>query len=125
MLIWHNQLTRNADKSKYIYNGRGRAFDGAGKWNSCNDYARDAVTFGVDNTSSSHANNRKNNFLALGEEPTYEINGRVGTPENKFSINFSKVKTKFCLSLHYNRDNSYLYMNETEICKFKAHDNIC
>ena len=36
------------------------------------------------------------------------------------SINFRKAKTKYCLSLHYNGDNSYLFVNEKEICKFKA-----
>ena len=30
----------------------------------------------------------------------------------------------FCLSLHHSDDESYLYVNETEICKFKANDNI-
>ena len=36
-------------------------------------------------------------------------------PENnKFSINFSKANTTFCLSLHYNGDESYLYVNKTE-----------
>ena len=28
------------------------------------------------------------------------------------------------MSLHYNGDESYLNVNKTEICKFKAHDNI-
>ena len=27
------------------------------------------------------------------------------------SINFTKAITKFCLSLHYNADNSYLFVN--------------
>ena len=30
---------------------------------------------------------------------------------------------KFCLSLHYNGDNSYLFANGTEITKFKAKDS--
>ena len=30
------------------------------------------------------------------------------------------TKTKFCLSLHYNEANSYLFVNGTEIYKFKA-----
>ena len=38
-------------------------------------------------------------------------------------INFTKTKVKFCLSLHYNGDNSYLFVNGTEICKFKAKDS--
>ena len=33
-----------------------------------------------------------------------------------------KIK-KFCLSLHYNGANSYLFVNGTEIHKFKAKDS--
>ena len=59
-------------------------------------------------------------FLILGECPTYGINGSFRSPEKKFSINFSKANTKFCLSLHYNPDNSYFFVNGKEIFKFKA-----
>ena len=38
----------------------------------------------------------------------------------KFSINFSKANTIFCLSLRYNGDVSYLFVNGKEIFKFKA-----
>ena len=54
-------------------------------------------------------------FLVEGEGPTIRINGSFGSPEKKFSINFSKANTKFCLSLHYNADNSYLFVNGKEI----------
>ena len=37
-----------------------------------------------------------------------------------YSINFTVTKKKFCLSLHYNGVNSYLFVNGTEIIKFKA-----
>ena len=40
-----------------------------------------------------------------------------------YSINFTSTKKKFCLSLHYNRDNSYLFINGTEIIKFKEKDS--
>ena len=40
-----------------------------------------------------------------------------------FSINFTLTKKKFCLSLHYNRANSCLVVNGTEIYKFKAKDS--
>ena len=33
------------------------------------------------------------------------------------------TKKKFCLSLHYNGANSYLFLNGTEIYKFKAKDS--
>ena len=61
-------------------------------------------------------------FLILGEGPSYGINGSFGSPEKKFSINFTKANTRFCLSLHYNGDNSYLFVNGKEIFKFKADD---
>ena len=37
--------------------------------------------------------------------------------------NFTLIKKKFCLSLHYNGVNSYLFVNGTEIYKFKAKDS--
>ena len=37
--------------------------------------------------------------------------------------NFTVTKKKFCLSLHYNGANSYLFVNGTEIYKFKAKDS--
>ena len=37
-----------------------------------------------------------------------------------YSINFTVARKKFCLSLHYNGANSYLFVNGTEIYKFKA-----
>ena len=40
-----------------------------------------------------------------------------------YSINFTVTTKKFCLSLHYNGVNSYLFVNGIEICKFKAKDS--
>ena len=76
--------------------------------------------FGVDNSSSSHTYNLKNDFLILGEGDTFGINGSFGAPEKKIDINFSKAKAKFCLSFHYISDNRYLFVNGKEIYKFKA-----
>ena len=56
----------------------------------------------------------------LGEGPTDDINGSIGTAEKKLSINFSKAKTKVCLSLRYNGDNSCLFVNGKETYKFKV-----
>ena len=39
-----------------------------------------------------------------------------------YSINFTVIRKNFCLSLHYNGANSYLFLNGTEIIKFKAKD---
>ena len=40
--------------------------------------------------------------------------------QKKNVINFTKAKTKFCLTLHYNADNRYLFINGKEIYKFKT-----
>ena len=45
------------------------------------------------------------------------------TAEKMYSINFTVTKNKFCLSLHYNGANSFLFVNGTEIYKFKAKDS--
>ena len=49
-----------------------------------NDFARNAVIFGVDDSSSSLSDNRKNNFLILDESPTSDINDSFGTLEKKY-----------------------------------------
>ena len=59
------------------------ALDWRGEWSFCNDYAGNVIIFGVDNSSSSRADNLKNNFVILGEGDTFGINGSFGAPENK------------------------------------------
>ena len=44
----------------------------------------------------------------------------MGSPEKKFSINFTEAYAKFWLSLHYNGDNTYFFVNGKEIFKFKT-----
>ena len=64
---------------------------------------------------------RKKNLI-LGKGPTQGLE-HTRTAENIYSINFTVAKTKFCLSLHYNGANNYLFVNGTEIYKFKAKDS--
>ena len=104
-----------------MYSGHGKTFDSASWWSFDNDTARNVIIFGVDNSSSSHADNL-NDVLILGEGPTFGINGSFGSPEKKCSFNFTTANTKFCLSWHYNADNSYLFDNGKEIFKFKANN---
>ena len=62
------------------------------------------------------------NILILGKGPTQGLEHTLST-ENMYLINFTEHNKKFCLSLHYNRANSYLFVNGTEIDKFKAKDS--
>ena len=70
-------------------------------------------------SSSIHIDNKKKNILILGVGPTQGLEHTL-TPEKMYSINFSVIKKKFCLNLHYNGGNSYLFVNGTKIYKFKA-----
>ena len=82
-------------------------------------FLKNVIIFGVHISSSSRSENRKNNFLILGEGTTYGINGSFGSPEKKFSINFTKANTKCCLSLHCNAHNSYLFVHERKSLNLK------
>ena len=119
-LFGATNIVKNSDKEKYVYCGQRITFDSAGSWSFDNDFARNVIIFGVDNSSSSHSENRTNNFLILGEGPTYGVNGSFGSPEKKFNINNTQANTKFCFCLHCNADNSYLFVNGKEIYKLKV-----
>ena len=74
-------------------------------------------------SSSVHVDNKGKNILILGIGPTQGLGEHSLTAEKMYSINFTVTKKKFCLSLHYNGANSYLFVNGTEIIKFKAKDS--
>ena len=77
----------------------------------------------MDLKSSVHANNRANNILVLGTDFIQGITGTKIYPEKMYSTNFTLTNKKFCLSLHYNVDSSYLFVNGKEIINFKAKDS--
>ena len=60
--------------------------------------------------------------MVLGKRPTQGLEHTLTTVK-MYSINFRVTKKKFCLSLHYNGTNSYLFVNGEEIVKFKAKDS--
>ena len=64
----------------------------------------------------------KKDKLVLAKGPTQRLEHNL-TTEKMYSINFTVTKKKFCLSLHYNGTNSYLFLNGMEIIKFKAKDS--
>ena len=72
-------------------------------------------------SSSPHIDNKKD-ILILGRGPTQGLEHTL-IAEKMYSINFTVTKKQFCLSLHYNEANSYLFVNGTEIYKFKAKDS--
>ena len=116
-------LTKNADIEKYWYSGYGIGFDRRSSFSfPVGGFGQNVLTFGADMSSSAHIDNKKKNILVLGKGPTQGLKHTL-TAEKMYSINFTVTKKKFCLSLHYNGANSYLFVNGTEIYKFKAKDS--
>ena len=72
---------------------------------------------------SVHVDNKKKDILIIGKGPTQGLGENSLTAEKMYSINFMVKRKRFCLSLHYNGSNSYLFVNGTEIIKFKAKDS--
>ena len=85
-------------------------------------FGQNILIFGADMSSSAHIDNKKKDILVLGKGPTQGLEHTL-TAEKMYSINFTVTKNKFCLNLHCNGSNSYLFVNGTEIIKFKAKDS--
>ena len=73
-------------------------------------------------SSSVHVDNKKKDILILEKGPMQGLEHSL-TAEKVYLINFTVTKKNFFLSFHYNGANSYLFVNGTEIYKFKAKDS--
>ena len=123
------QITKNAtNNSKNNYKGYGMCFDEGsdfdhtiteGGFDHTAD-ARNVLIFGADMSFSAHATNRANNIYLMGKGLTQGINGTTIYAEKSFYRNFTDPGKKFALSLHYNGDDSYLFVNGRQELKFKA-----
>ena len=70
-------------------------------------------------SSSVDVDNMIKDILIIGKGPPQGLEHTL-TAEKMYSINFTVTRKKFCLSLHYNGANSYLFISDTEIIKFKS-----
>ena len=115
------EITKNADTSKYAYKGYGICFDEGGTFSKGNiNNGRNVLIFGVDVSSLVHANNKANNIYVMGDLFVQGINDTTMYAEKVYSQNFSQASKKFVLSLHYNGDDSYLFVNGKQELKFKS-----
>ena len=114
-------LTKNTDIDKYRYSGYGIGFDRRSSFSfPGGGFGQNIIIFGADMNSSSHVDNKKKDILILGKGPTQGLEHTL-TAEKMYSINFTVTKKE--LYLHYYGGNSYLFVNGTEIYKFKAKDS--
>ena len=115
------QITRNSDTSKYAYKGYGVCFDEGGMFSegSINN-GRNVLIFGVHESSLIHSNNKANNIYVMGKDFVQGINDTTLYADKLCSQNFTQPSKKFVLSLHYNGDDSYLFVNGKQELKFKC-----
>ena len=123
------QITKNAtDNSKNNYNGYGICFDERSQFSHTitedgvpfTSNGRNVLIFGVDMSFSAHATNRANHIYLMGNGLTQGINDTTLYAEKKHFRNFTEPDIKCVLSLHYNGDDSYLFVNGRQELKFKA-----
>ena len=74
-------------------------------------------------SSSVHIDNKENDISVIGKSPAQWLEDTMLTEEAQYLINFSRSNRNFCLSLHYNGSNSFLFINVTKIYQFKAKDS--
>ena len=86
-------------------------------------FGQNVLILGVDMSFYRHIDNKKKDILVLGICPTQGLEHTL-TSEKMYSINFTVSKNKFCLSLHHNRANIYLFVNGTEIYKLAKDSEI-
>ena len=106
------EITKKADTSKYKYKGYVICFDEEGSFGIGNiNNRRKVLIFGADESYVIHSNNKANNIYVMGDGIVQGINDTTLYAEKRYSQNFTQPSKKFILSLHYNGDDSYLFVH--------------
>ena len=122
------QITKNADNSKNNCKGYGICFDERSEFGHTTTEggfahttdARNVLIFGVDMSFNVHTTNRANHIYVMGTGLTQGIHNTTLYAEKNFYRNFTDPGKKFMLSLHYNGDDSYLFVNGKQELKLSV-----
>ena len=123
------QITKNGtDYDQNNYKGYGICFDERSQFSHSitengrahTTNGRNVLIFGADMSFSAHATNRANHIYLMGDGLTQGINDTMLYVEKNYWRNFTDLGKKFVLSLHYNDDDSYLFVNGRQELKFKC-----
>ena len=123
------QITKNAtDNSKNNYKGFGICFDEGSQFgHTMSETGRTHITngrnvliFGADMSFSIHRTNRANHIYIMGDGLTQGNHDTTIYAEKKYFRNFTEPNVKFVLSLQYNGNDSYLFVNGRQKINFKC-----
>ena len=84
---------------------------------------KNVIIFGDDISSLMHFNDKRKDILILAKGSPDGLDDTTLAAKKEYLINFTEQLKKLCLSLCYNKVNSYLFVNVAEIYKFKAKDS--
>ena len=114
--------TIDPDTDKWKYSGYGIGFDSSISLAHPNDRkdAKNVIVSGADMSNSRNPTNKAQSVLVLGLGLIQKINDTTIDAGKMYSPNFTVDNKTFCLSLHYNSDNSYFFVNGKEVTKFNA-----
>ena len=123
------QITKNGTENlKKNYKGYGICFDERSEFGhtiteGCFTHttdARNVLIFGADMSFSVTATNRANHIYLMGTGLTQGINDTTIYAEKNFYRDFTDFGKKLMLILHYNGDDSYLFVNGWQELNFKC-----
>ena len=127
-LFGATQITKNTDTLKHDYKGYGICFDEGSEFGHTiteggrahTTDARNVLIFGADMSFSIHKTNRATHIYVMGTGLTQGIHDTTLYAEKNFYRTFTDLSQKFMVSLHYNGDDSYLFVNGGQELKFKC-----
>ena len=99
-------MTKHVGIDQYKYSGYGIGFDR--KWEfsfGSNEFGRNVIILGA---------NMSKKYFSLGKDFARGLDNAAIYAEKLYSINFAENNKKFCLGLHCNGANSYLFVNGTD-----------
>ena len=130
------KLTKNSDPKKYEYSSYGIGFDSTSQfsWTDgrmgenvflelrivllrilMDGSIGENVIFGVDNSSPVHIDGTNKNTSVLCGGSAQGLDNAAITAKAEYPINFAESGKRMVLSLHYNENNSFLFVNAVEI----------
>ena len=89
--------------------------------NGLNEH-RNLILYGADMKNSSHTTNKKHRLYILGKIFTQRLQygATIYAEHDYVKVNGTQVNKKFILSIHYNGDNLYMFINGVQKFKLKA-----
>ena len=105
------------------YDGIGVFFDAFESYGGTGiNELRNLILYGADMKNSSYSTNKKYHIYTSGKNltQTLQYGATIYADHDYVKVNGSQVNKKFIFSVHYNGDNSYLFINGIQQFKFKA-----